>query len=304
MPWLNYLRAKNQRSDSKWQRFASSLQFRPRCMAFIRGSRAILVSLGTPFPSCSNFGSLSSMSSAPDISDEYILYLWDLRQELPVPIARLSNLTLEELDSLQEYLQEKVNNHFLLVTRPDVQGIAGLRYATEVDTQIFRVTRSESITNWLDVATRWETCVKWREGDDFSEVQDCNWSLWGRVLQMYVPSAVTELLRMRTHKTTSPAQLDTEIVTPGPPTELLHELSNQQRKVLLHLWTKVHATSWWSLPDECWRSGATTGQEKRTIESALERLRDALNAKPKFGLTLEVHSAAETTKLVGKPARK
>ena len=45
-------------------------------------------------------------------------------------------------------------------------------------------------------------------------------------------------------------------------------------------------------------------KKNRTIESALERLRDGLNRCPEYGLALEIHSATETTKLLGKPPRK
>ena len=89
------------------------------------------------------------------------------------------------------------------------------------------------------------------------------------------------------------------------PVELLHELTSQQTKIVTHLWNAKHATHWRSLPAECWRDGrSTSDQTDRAIESALERLRDRLNSLPQFGLTLEVHSAKQTTKLLRNPPRK
>lgn len=88
------------------------------------------------------------------------------------------------------------------------------------------------------------------------------------------------------------------------PIDLLHELTTQQGKIVAHLWGAKHATKWQSLPDNCWRSGSTSDQEDRTIESALERLRDKLNLLPRFNLTLEVYSAKQTAKLVRNPPRK
>ena len=91
---------------------------------------------------------------------------------------------------------------------------------------------------------------------------------------------------------------DTE-VPPSPPAELLHKIARQQREILKYLWDARHATNWDSLPQGCWRTGQPTcEQEDRTVKGALERLRDKLNNLQEYGLTLEVHSANRTTKLV------
>ena len=96
---------------------------------------------------------------------------------------------------------------------------------------------------------------------------------------------------------------DGKPVDENPPADLLHALTRQQRKIVTHLWKVKHATNWRSLPDDCWQGGhPTSDQNDRTIESALERLRDKLNTLPRFGLTLEVHSG--TTELMRNPQRK
>lgn len=90
-----------------------------------------------------------------------------------------------------------------------------------------------------------------------------------------------------------------------PPDDLLHELTPQQGKIVKYLWNAKHATKWQSQPADCWRGGRpTSDQDDRTIESALERLRDRLNVLRTFGLTLEVHSAKQTTKLLHNSPRK
>ena len=83
-----------------------------------------------------------------------------------------------------------------------------------------------------------------------------------------------------------------------PPDELIHRVTAQQRVILLCLWNAKYARKWSSLPDQCWREGATSDQNDRTIEGALGRLRDRLNSLPQFGCTLEVHTGTKTTKLV------
>jgi hypothetical protein len=94
------------------------------------------------------------------------------------------------------------------------------------------------------------------------------------------------------------------LVADDPPADLLHEVTRQQRHIVAYLWNAKHATNWRSLPDVCWRNGSTSDQHERAIESALERLRDKLNTLPRFGLSLEVHSDSETTKLNRNSPRK